>query len=557
MAVALIVLLPFSRLSAQIRSAGVFSQHGMVSCAHPEASKIGVEILRKGGNAFDAAVAIQFALTVAYPRAGNIGGGGFMVYRTQQGDIGCLDFREKAPAAAHTNMFLDSLGNPMPKKSLLGALAAGVPGSVDGMVTIHKQLGSLPWKALLQPAINLADYGVVLTEREANKLNEEMGDLLTIDPHSPLSRKGGWKAGERIYYPGLAATLSRIRDRGREGFYNGKTARLLLREMHKRGGIITQKDLDAYTSVWRTPITFSYRDRYRMISMPLPSSGGLSLCQLFTGLEAYPVAEMRHNSAETIHVMTELAKRTYADRASYLGDSDFEQVPVEKLQDKDYIRTRMQDISMQQATPAQQIKAGNVRSIESFETTHFSVVDQWGNAVAITTTLNGNYGCKVFVAGGGFFLNNEMDDFSIKPGIANQFGLTGNMANAIKPGKRMLSSMTPTIVEKDGKLLLVAGSPGGATIITSVWQTLVNVIDFGMSMQEAVNAKRFHAQWLPDKVYLEQGVHEDTIRKLERLGHHIEHVPALGKLDCILVYPDGRMEGASDIYRSDGCALGL
>ncbi|MGF1637208.1 MAG: gamma-glutamyltransferase [Cyclobacteriaceae bacterium] len=537
---------------------GPMAKNGMVSTAHPYATEVGLEILKKGGNAFDASIAVQFALAVVYPRAGNIGGGGLMVSRTADGAFQALDFREKAPGLAFEEMYLDEEGEIIPKLSLAGDLASGVPGSVAGMWQIHQKFGTLSWEDLIQPAIDMAENGVALTKGEAESLNRfaehfnENNEEITS-----FEAKDTWKLGELFVQKELAETLKRIRDNGPDGFYKGKTADLIVEQMERGGGIISHTDLEAYEAIWRDPIEATYKN-FRVVSMPPPSSGGIAILQMLKGSEYFDWQAAGHNSAAAIHYMTELMRRVYADRATYLGDPDFYNVPTEMLLDTTYLKNRFSDIKSDIKTPSEEIKAGEVASIESFETTHFSVTDKMGNAVAITTTINGAYGCKVIVKGAGFFLNNEMDDFAIKPGVPNQFGLVGAEANAVQPGKRMLSSMTPTIVEKDGALFAVVGTPGGSTIITAVYQTVMNILEFDMTMQEAVNAKKIHAQWLPDLVYVEEGgLDPEIVKELESMGHELKTSPILGKMNCIRIGDDGMMEGAADTVRSEGTSLGL
>ncbi|HAG15866.1 MAG TPA: gamma-glutamyltransferase [Bacteroidales bacterium] len=545
----------FSESSSKVQL--VEAKNGMVATAHPLASKVGAQILEQGGNAFDAAVAVQFALAVVYPRAGNIAGGGFAVYRKANGETGSLDFREKAPQNASRDMYLDKEGNVISELSSFGVLSVGVPGSVDGMIELHKKLGFLTFEKLIQPAIELAEKGFVLTENEANKLNDYQKDFLTANDSSTyFFNEEKWKTGDSVVLPELAQTLKLIQSKGREGFYSGPTAQTMLAEIQAKGGIITQADLDEYHSVWRKPVEGNYKE-YKVISMPPPSSGGIALLQLLKGSEAFDFAKLGHNSAQSIHLMTELERRVYADRATYLGDADFFAVPQEMLLDSNYLAKRFSDIRPDHKTNSTEIKEGKVEIIESIETTHFSIVDKEGNAIGITTTLNGNFGSKVFVEKAGFFLNNEMDDFSIKPGVPNQFGLIGAEANAIAPEKRMLSSMTPTILEKDGKLFMVVGSPGGATIITAVYQTILNVVDFGMNMQEAANAKKTHSQWLPDQIlYEENGLDSLVLKQLEALGHVLIPVSAIGKMDAVLVLPNGLLQGGAD-SRGDDTAVGV
>lgn len=536
---------------------GALSEIDMVSTTHPISTEVGLQILEKGGNAFDAAIAVQFALAVVFPRAGNIGGGGFMVSRSSDGSCHSLDFREKAPGTAHRDMYLDEAGEVIEKLSLAGTLAAGVPGVVDGMVQIHEKFGSLEWSVLLQPAIDLAIRGHLLTEGEAQALNRYMDEFKDNNPETnAFTLRENWVAGDSLVQPELGATLQRIQKDGREGFYSGKTADYVVEWMKATGGIINHQDLEEYRAQWRAPITGMYKN-FRITSMPPPSSGGVALLQLLKGSETFDWKAAGHNRPKSIHYMTELMRRVYADRAAYLGDPDYFEVPVQMLLSDHYLKKRFSDIDANLKTDSQIIREGEVERIESFETTHFSIVDAQGNAVAITTTLNGNFGCKVVVPGAGFFLNNEMDDFSIKPGVPNQFGLPGGEANAIIPGKRMLSSMTPTIVEKDNTLYLVVGTPGGSTIITAVYQTIMNVLEYDMTMQEAVNAKKIHAQWLPDYLYLEAGLAtEDLQGQLENYGHEIKISPSLGRMNCIKITSVGLMEGAADTSRNEGTARG-
>lgn len=536
---------------------GIVAKGGMVSTAHPLASGVGAKILGEGGNAFDAAIAVQFALAVVYPGAGNIAGGGFAVYRKTNGETGSLDFREKAPIAATTNMFLDSNKEVIADLSSFGPLAVGVPGSVDGMLKLYEELGTLPFTRLIQPAIDLAVNGFALTKLEAQKLNSSQKYiLLANDSATTFFNKNKWMEGDLITLPALGKTLKLIRDKRREGFYSGKTSGNIIEELASRGGIISQSDFDNYQAVWRKPVEGQFKN-YKVISMPPPSSGGVALLQLLKGSENFNFKEMGHNSAISIHLMTELERRVYADRATYLGDPDFFKVPVKMLTDSSYLKERFSDISFRHKTDSRSVKEGKVECIESIETTHFSVVDKNGNAIAITTTLNGNYGSKVFVEKSGIFLNNEMDDFSIKPGVANQFGLVGSEANAIAPQKRMLSSMTPTILERDGKLFLVVGSPGGSTIITSVYQTILNVVEFGMDIQQAIDAKKTHHQWLPDLVlYEKDGLEPVVIQQLEEKGHILQERSSIGRVNAVLVLPDGTLQGGAD-PRADNQAAGI
>jgi gamma-glutamyltranspeptidase / glutathione hydrolase len=530
----------------------------MVVSAHPLASEVGVDILRRGGNAMDAAVAVQFALAVVYPDAGNIGGGGFLVLRQQDGSVDALDYREKAPAAAHRDMYLDAQGNVVTELSFKGHLAAGVPGTVDGMVQAHERYGSMPWAELVQPAVELAAKGFPLTRKEAKKLNEQRKDFIQHNTERPVFiLKDRWRAGDTLRLADLAQALERIRDHGRAGFYEGETANLLVAEMKRGGGIISKTDLTNYRSVWRRPLTGQIGDLH-VISMPPPSSGGIALVQLLRIAEDYPLKDWGWNATQTAHLMVEAERRVYADRARHLGDPDFYDVPVAGLLDTAYIRSRMHGVSLQRATDSDAVSAGVPAPVESPNTTHYSIVDQQGNAVSVTTTLNSSFGSKVFVAGAGFLLNNEMDDFSVKPGHPNSYGLVGGEANAIAPGKRMLSSMTPTILERDGQLYMVIGSMGGSTIITTVYQIILNVTVHGMPMQGAVNAGRFHHQWRPDWILTEWGaLGFGTGLKMWWRGHRI--APKTGGIDRaagILVLPDGRLEGGAD-PRGDDVAAGF
>ena len=549
-----LMLLIGCKSSVDYSAPGFVRPNAMVVSAHPLASQVGREILQKGGNAVDAAIAVQFALAVVHPSAGNLGGGGFMVIRQADGTVHSLDFREMAPAAAHRDMYLDERGDVIENLSLRGHLASGVPGSVDGMVKAYEKFGTMNWEELVQPAIDIARNGHILTEKEANGLNWIQQWLKETNTVLPEQFIGEWKKGDKVYNEDLAQTLERVQQQKRDGFYMGQTAALIAKEMSRGNGIITLNDLADYRSVWRTPVEGHYRG-YHIISMPPPSSGGIALLQLLKMTEPYPVRDWGFQDPRTIHLMTEAERRVYADRATHLGDPDFYNVPAHTLLHDDYLRSRMADYDENKATRSEMTAAGEVYQ-ESEQTTHFSIVDAAGNAVAVTTTLNGSYGSKLVIGDAGFFMNNEMDDFSIKAGEPNMFGLIGGEANAIEGGKRMLSSMTPTIVAHEGELFMVTGTPGGATIITSVYQNLLNVIDHGMSMQGAVSAPRFHHQWLPEKTFYEEGtIPPATIKKLESMGHTFGTRGSIGRVDAILRLKDGTLEGGAD-PRGDDAADG-
>ncbi len=535
---------------------GFIADSAIVVSAREEASKIGVAIMEQGGNAFDAMVATDLALLVTYPFAGNIGGGGFMVYRLNDGTTGAIDYREKAPLAATHDMYLDTDGNVIKDKSTLGAMAVGVPGTLAGLFEVHKKFGTIPFKKLIQPAIDLTKKGVVITEKQAKRL-AYYRTLFEKANNRTIFLDKEWKAGDTIKYPALTATLIRIRDNGRDEFYKGETADILVDYIQQLGGIITKEDLAKYEAKWRDPITFTY-DGNKIISMSPPSSGGICIAQILKSIEPYGIQQYEHNSPKYIQLITEAARRAYADRAHFLGDPDFVNIPVDSLISELYLKTRMADFSWENATKSSNISHGSITGYESNETTHYSIIDKFGNAVSVTTTLNGAYGSKVYVEKGGFFLNNEMDDLSAKPGVPNMFGLIGAKANAIAPEKRMLSSMTPTIVEKNGKLKMVLGSPGGSTIITSVMQNILNVLEYDMTMQESVSKPRFHHQWLPDNIKFEPAFDSLVFAPLKKLGYIIDqsNSPVIGKVDAVLVLPDGRLEGGAD-PRGDDKAAGF
>lgn len=468
-----------------------------------------------------------------------------MVLREANGNTSTLDFREMAPLAAHKDMYLDEDGEIIENLSIQGHLAAGVPGTVDGMIRAHEKYGTLPWVDLLMPSVILALQGFAVTDTGVDRLNSKQEEFQLVNTFHPQQFIRDWQSGDTLIQLDLAATLTRIRDKGRDGFYNGLTAKLILEEMTRGNGIITQEDLDLYEAKWRPAIKATYRD-HKIITMPPPSSGGIALIQMLESVEPYALNKIGHNSADYVHLLVEAERRAFADRAKYLGDMDFYNVPIVNLIDRSYILKRMKSFDPKLATPSEDIGSGSIQ-VESDQTTHFSIIDSYGNAVAVTTTLNGAYGSKVVVGSAGFLLNNEMDDFSIKPGFPNMFGLIGGSANAIEPKKRMLSSMTPTIIEKDGEILFVTGSPGGATIITSVFQSVLNIIDFGMSAQEAVTAKRFHSQWLPDVITIEDGaLDENTMATLRERGHKFLIKDNIGRVDAIKRLKDGNLEGGAD-----------
>jgi len=531
----------------------VKATHGVVVSAHPLASNIGLDILKKGGNAVDAAIATQLALAVVFPGAGNIGGGGFMVAHFSSGRSLALDYREEAPGKAGKDMYVDSTGKARTDWSQNGHLACGVPGTIAGMFAAHKY-GRLPFKKLIQPAIDLAENGFILSESEARSLNGTREAFLKYNM-GPIAfvRDQPWKAGDTLVQKDLAATLRRIRDKGAKGFYEGVTARYIVAEMLKGGGLISLSDLSGYVAKERPVLSFPYHS-YTILTMPLPSSGGLLLGQMLKMVENNPAMQEGYASADATQVMIEAERRAFADRATYMGDPDFVKVPVTTLLSDTYLTARMKDFVPGHAGSSQSVQAGVIPA-ESTETTHFDVIDQEGNCVSVTTTLNGWYGSKTVAGKAGFLLNNEMDDFSIKPGVPNMFGAIGGTANAIEPHKRMLSSMTPTIVLRDGKPFLIAGTPGGTTIPTSVFQTVVDVIDFHLSAFDAVNYPKFHHQWLPDEVDLERGFPDSTAAALAKMGYQLQHWGGIGRTEVIEVRPDGSFEGVAD-GRGDDAAAG-
>lgn len=547
-------LVSFSLFAQTTKKPIIEGYNGMVVTTHPVASDIGLAILKKGGNAIDAAVAVNFALAVCHPSAGNIGGGGFLVYRDKAGNVKALDYREKAPAAASRDMYLDAEGKIIPGKSMTGIFSVGVPGTVAGMQEMHEKLGKLPWSELLQPAVDLARKGLVLTEKEARGLNRQRAEFLKENPGKNylLSAEGKeWQMGEILIQQDLANTLELILKKKAKGFYAGKTAKLIVQEMKAQNGLISKKDLKNYQAVWRTPIKSPYKN-YQIIGMPPPSSGGVALAQLLQMVAPYSINKWGPTSDSTIQVMVEAERRVYADRSKWLGDPDFVKVPVTELIDPTYTKSRMNSMNFNLATKSSAIQAGAILGYETPETTHYSIVDGEGNAVSITTTLNNSYGSKVFVGGAGFLLNDEMDDFSAKAGAPNLYGLIGSKANEIQPNKRMLSSMTPTIVEENGKLKMVVGTPGGSTIITSVFQVVLNTLEMGMSMQEAVEYPRFHHQWMPDKITSEpKRFSDEQLNRLQLKGYTFSPVSSIGLVEGILVLPSGKLQGGADSRGDD------
>lgn len=555
----LCALIAFNALYSQsITKPLVESKKGMVVTTHPLATEIGLSILKKGGNAIDAAIAVNFALAVCHPSAGNIGGGGFLVYRNAQGKVFALDYREKAPLASSKDMYLDASGNVIPEKSSIGVFSVGVPGTVAGMEAMHRKFGSLPWKELIQPAIDIARNGHALTSREARGLNanrldfvkENKGNSYLINPNNM-----DWKKDDILMQEDLANTLERILRDKSKGFYQGKTAELIISEMKRLNGIITQKDLDTYKPIWRKPIVQSYKN-FQIIGMPPPSSGGIALAQLMGMVKKYPLSKWGASSDSTVQLMIEAERRVFADRAKWLGDPDFIKVPVKPLLDTTYIKSRISSMDFTKATLSSDISAGQFPGYESPETTHYSIVDAAGNAVSITTTLNNSFGSKVFVGGAGFLLNDEMDDFSAKAGAPNIYGLVGSKANEIQPMKRMLSSMTPTIITQNGQLKMVVGTPGGSTIITSVFQVVLNVLEFGMNMQQAVEYPRFHQQWKPEPTRIEANrLSSVQMERLKQKGYEFSNSASIGLVEGILVLPSGKLQGGAD-SRGDDTALG-
>ena len=531
-----------------------------VVSARKDASEIGLKIMEDGGNAFDAMIAVQLALSVSHPTAGNISGGGFMVYKLSDGGEGSLDFREKAPISSSADMYLDEDGNVISGLSSLGGLAVGVPGTISAIFDIHEKFGLLPIEDLFKPSIELAENGFLVTKYLENELNEKRDVFIMMNGQESLYSKN-YKEGDTIKNNNYAQTLIKIMNEGKDGFYSGEVAEDMIETISKKGGIMTINDLSDYESIWREPVKFKYKD-YDIISMSFPSSGGILLGQMMKAIEKFDLSKVPHNSAEYIQLLTEIERRAFADRSDLMGDPDFMSLPVYEFMDEEYIEERMKSFSWEEATPSSEIKPGEVIFNESDETTHFSIIDKSGNAVSVTTTLNNSFGSKVYVENSGFFLNNEMDDFSSKPGYPNFFGVLGSEANSIQPGKRMLSAMTPTIVLKNNKPKLILGSPGGPSIITSVFQTILNVIEYDMDVNEAVSAPRFHHQWYPDLIVMEENVYSYEVDSvLKSKNYLIVKLPIeedtlgvykrsnIGAVDAILIDDFRNVSGGADSRR--------
>lgn len=535
---------------------GAVFKHAAVVSARQEASDIGMQVMRNGGNAFDAMVAVEMALAVAYPFAGSPGGGGFAVYRLANGEVGALDFREKAPLAAHRDMYLDENGEVIRGMSTEGATAVGVPGTIAGVFAVHERFATKPFAELMEPVIALAEDGVVVTEYQAGRLGKSQQKIRRISgEHTKFAQD--IEAGQMLKYPALANTIRRLVEGGRDAFYKGAIAKEIVELIQKNGGFITEEDLARYEVVWRDPIQFNYKD-LTITAMSPPSSGGITLQQILTMIAPHNIGQYSHNSVQAIQLLAEASRRAYADRNHFLGDPDFVDIPYKEMTAPAYLEARMSGFSFDQATKSADVGHGKIDIIESEETTHYSIVDAQGNAVAVTMTINGGYGSKLYSDELGFFFNNQMDDFSAKPGVPNMFGLIGSDANSIRAEKRMLSSMTPSIVSKGDDLFMVLGAPGGSTIITSVAQTILNVYEFGMSMQDAVNAPRFHHQWMPDSVWFEhEGFDQQTFETLKQKGYDAKlgWGPVIGKVDAILVRPNGDLETGAD-RRGDDAAAG-
>lgn len=536
----------------------VKAKQGMVVSEQRLASEVGQAILQRGGNAIDAAIAVGFALAVVLPNAGNIGGGGFMViHDAKTGQDLALDFRELAPEKAHRDMFLDKDGKVIARASWFSHLAVGVPGTVAGMEAAHQKLGSLPWAELVKPAIKLAEQGFTISPYLAELLQSSKSELSRWPASKAIFFKGDQplSAGDLLVQRDLAKSLQAIAEHGAKAFYQGWIADKIATEMTKHGGLIQSKDLQNYRAVWRPVVKGDYRG-YQIVAMPAPSSGGVHIVQMLNMLEHFPLAEQGANSAATLHQLSEVMKLAYADRSEYLGDPDFYRVPSKGITSKAYAAALVKQINLEKARPASEIKPGQPQTYESEQTTHYSTADRWGNAVATTYTLNLNFGSAIVAEGTGILLNNEMDDFAIKAGVPNAFGLTGGDANAVGPLKRPLSSMSPTIVLKDNKPVLITGSPGGSRIITTTLQTILNVIDFNMNVAEATISPRIHQQWQPDQLRFEKGISIDTLNLLQQKGQNLKLAPVLGKTQTIQIKAD-RFEAFSDTRNPDGAALGF
>tara|TARA_S200000501_G_scaffold116147_2_gene109155 strand:- start:1431 stop:3119 length:1689 start_codon:yes stop_codon:yes gene_type:complete len=532
----------------------------VVVSARKDASDIGLEIMKKGGNAFDAMIGVQLALSVSHPTAGNIGGGGFMVYKLNNGTDGTLDFRETAPSNSSKDMYLDDNDNVISGLSSLGGLAVGVPGTISAIFEIHNKFGSLPIEELFTPSIDLANNGYLVTKYLEDALNEKRDDFIKLNGKNSLySIK--YNQGDTIKNKNYAETLTKIMNEGENGFYKGEVAEDIINTISRSGGIMNLEDLSNYKSIWREPVRFKYKD-FDIISMSFPSSGGILLGQMMKAIEDFDLSSIEHNSSEYVQLLTEIERRAFADRSDLMGDSDFMNLPVYEFMDESYVKERMSNFSWNMATPSSEIKPGKIIFNESDETTHFSILDSKGNAVSVTTTLNNSFGSKVYVENSGFFLNNEMDDFSSKPGYPNFFGVLGSKANSIEPNKRMLSAMTPTIVLKDNKPLLILGSPGGPSIITSVFQTILNVIEYKMNINDAVSSPRFHHQWYPDLIVMEDKAYSNKLDSILKTKNYLVlKLPIkndtlgvytrsdIGAVDAILIDAKGKAYGGADSRR--------
>ncbi|SHO50380.1 gamma-glutamyltransferase [Desulfopila aestuarii] len=541
------------------RMSPIPGKDGMVVTSHFLATESALDVLKNGGNAIDAAVTAAFSLAVTQPRSGNIGGGGFMLISSEKkDDVVAIDYREKAPGKATVDMFLNKDGEADSEVSRYSHLASGVPGTVAGLAMALEKYGTINLEQAMAPAIKLAEEGFIVTPRFSEGLKEKEKMLKKWESSTKVFYKPDgtfYEPGELFVQPDLAATLKRIAKNGVKEFYEGKTAELLVAEMTKHGGLITMEDMKNYSPRIKTPVHGTYRG-YDIYSMSPPSSGGAHVIQILNILEGYPIGEYGHNSAKTIHLMAEAMKRAYSDRSQYLGDDDFVEVPLKGIISKKYADSLRQKIDTEKATASKTIAPDKPQPYESDETTHFSIVDKFGNAVSNTYTINFSYGSGIVVEGAGFLLNNEMDDFSAKPGVPNAYGLLGGEANKVEPNKRMLSSMSPTIVKHEGKNFLVTGSPGGSRIITTTLQVIMNVIDHGLNIQSAVAAPRIHHQWLPDELRVEEGLSPDSVKLLEEMGHQVQQKSAMGAIQSIMV-KDGMMYGGADPRRSTALAAGL